>query len=352
MAGTDYFSAGNDAFVDEEYDKAKENYSQAIKLEPDKSAYYFKRSICNFKLQDYSGSALDAESSIKLDSKNPKAYLRLGLAKFQLKEYVAAKEAFQNLLALDATSKEAQEWIAKCKAEIPDEPSLASEVAKPVSGAPDADRTEQKPVGKLTIKHDWYQTETHVVLTLMTKNRKKDDVEIEFGKQNLSITVKLSSDNDFNWELDLAHLIEPKSCIFRVLSTKIEIKMQKAEGRRWTSLECRDEPVYAKLDNQDKSADDSATLHYPSSSKKYHDWDKLAANVEKEDSEEKKEGDAALNELFQKIYANADDDTRRAMNKSYQESGGTVLSTNWKDIGKEKVQVKPPDGMEYKKYEI
>ena len=39
------------------------------------------------------------------------------------------------------------------------------------------------------------------------------------------------------------------------------------------------------------------------------------------------------------------------MNKSFQESGGTVLSTNWKDVKKEKVEVKPPDCMEYKKYE-
>ncbi len=35
-----------------------------------------------------------------------------------------------------------------------------------------------------------------------------------------------------------------------------------------------------------------------------------------------------------------------------QESGGTVLSTNWEDIAKEKTEIKPPDGMEYKKYEI
>ena len=102
----------------------------------------------------------------------------------------------------------------------------------------------------------------------------------------------------------------------------------------------------------DKTADNAATHNYPSSSRKFHDWDKMAANIEKEDSEEKKEGDAALNDLFQKIYANADEDTKRAMNKSFQESGGTVLSTNWKDIGKKKVEVKPPDGMEYKKYEI
>jgi suppressor of G2 allele of SKP1 len=38
------------------------------------------------------------------------------------------------------------------------------------------------------------------------------------------------------------------------------------------------------------------------------------------------------------------------MNKSYMESGGTVLSTNWDEIGKEKTPVKPPDGMEFKKW--
>ena len=28
-----------------------------------------------------------------------------------------------------------------------------------------------------------------------------------------------------------------------------------------------------------------------------------------------------------------------------------MLSTNWNDIGKEKTEVKPPDGMEWKKYD-
>jgi suppressor of G2 allele of SKP1 len=39
------------------------------------------------------------------------------------------------------------------------------------------------------------------------------------------------------------------------------------------------------------------------------------------------------------------------MNKSFQESGGTVLSTNWNEVAKEKVTVKPPDGVEFKKWD-
>ena len=43
-------------------------------------------------------------------------------------------------------------------------------------------------------------------------------------------------------------------------------------------------------------------------------------------------GDAAVNGFFQQLYANADEDTKRAMLKSYTESGGTSLSTDWKEV--------------------
>ena len=40
------------------------------------------------------------------------------------------------------------------------------------------------------------------------------------------------------------------------------------------------------------------------------------------------------------------------MNKSFQESGGTVLSTNWNEIGAKKTEIQPPSGMEAKEYEL
>jgi suppressor of G2 allele of SKP1 len=55
--------------------------------------------------------------------------------------------------------------------------------------------------------------------------------------------------------------------------------------------------------------------------------------------------------LFQDIFANGSDETKKAMMKSFTESGGTNLSTNWSEVKKEKVKITPPDGMVAKPYE-
>jgi suppressor of G2 allele of SKP1 len=62
-------------------------------------------------------------------------------------------------------------------------------------------------------------------------------------------------------------------------------------------------------------------------------------------------GDSTLNEFFQNLFTNADDDTRKAMMKSFQESGGTALSTNWDEVKQGPVPIKPPAGSEARKWE-
>lgn len=41
------------------------------------------------------------------------------------------------------------------------------------------------PVPK--IKHDWYQTDTHVVITILIKNMKKEDIKLDMSDTTVSI---------------------------------------------------------------------------------------------------------------------------------------------------------------------
>lgn len=84
----------------------------------------------------------------------------------------------------------------------------------------------------------------------------------------------------------------------------------------------------------------------PSTKNALTDWENLVV----EEDEEVLEGDAALTGLFQTLYRNADDDTKRAMIKSYTESDGTSLSTDWRNVSRAKVETQPPDGMEARSF--
>lgn len=91
--------------------------------------------------------------------------------------------------------------------------------------------------------------------------------------------------------------------------------------------------------------------------KSQKNWDGITTGILSSDKEKTTDedpnvgGDSTLNGFFQKIFGDADDDTKRAMMKSYQESGGTTLSTNWDEVKKAPVEVKPPAGSEWKKWD-
>ena len=87
---------------------------------------------------------------------------------------------------------------------------------------------------------------------------------------------------------------------------------------------------------------------YPTSSRnKGTNWDKLATDFMASEEESSKTaakdpnagGDKALNELFQKLYADATDDQRKALVKSYTESNGTALSTDWDSVKKVRLRL-------------
>ena len=78
-------------------------------------------------------------------------------------------------------------------------------------------------------------------------------------------------------------------------------------------------------------------------------WD----GIDKELSEELGEhvlGGEGPNKMFQQLYEGATDDQKRAMNKSFIESGGTCLNMNWEEVKKGKVEGSAPEGAEMRRW--
>ncbi|XP_065320461.1 protein SGT1 homolog isoform X2 [Gordionus sp. m RMFG-2023] len=170
------------------------------------------------------------------------------------------------------------------------------------------------------IKYNWFQTEELIVIDLLLKNMNSDNVNIIINPDQSLIDVLNSS--------------------WKIYPTKIEIKLKKSEESHWS-----------KLEKENISDITSITHNYPSSTTRGpKNWDKIEKEIEKEEQDAKLEGEGAITQLFQQIYADGSDEVKRAMNKSFIESGCTVLSTNWKDVAEQKVKVKPPQGMEWKSY--
>ncbi|XP_025195390.1 protein SGT1 homolog [Melanaphis sacchari] len=179
---------------------------------------------------------------------------------------------------------------------------------------------------KVVIKKDWYQTESQVTISVLGKHTSKEDCHVQFEKNEVNIQAKFASGQPYNINLKLSKNIAPELSSFRVLSSKLELRLAKVEGIMWDVLE-------NTVDKTTKSA------VVP------RNWDKVVNDMTKD------EDDSDVNTLFKKIYSDGSDEVRKAMNKSFLESGGTVLSTNWKDVAQEKVDIKPPEGMEWKKWD-
>ncbi|XP_044142116.1 protein SGT1 homolog [Bufo gargarizans] len=319
----------SDSYITENPQRSLEELTKALEEKSDDAAYYSQRAYAHILLQNYNDAVLDAKRSLELQPNNANAFLRKGEAEFHLKNYSTAQDSFEQGQTLNSSESSFSSWIKKC------EEMLNS------SSCPELQSTNQKKA--LPYRHDWYQTESQVVITVMIKNVQKEDVHIWFTERQLSLNVNFPSGENYNLTLFLFHSIVPEQSTFKVLSTKIEIKMMKTEAIRWDKLEGQAErPI--------KHFAPESMHKYPSSSHYTKNWDKLVVEIKEEEKNEKKEGDAALNELFQQIYSDGNDEVKRAMNKSFMESGGTVLSTNWLDVGKRKVDVSPPDDMEYKKF--
>ncbi|KAI4347603.1 hypothetical protein L6164_008404 [Bauhinia variegata] len=349
----------NDAFIDENFELAVELLGQAIDLNRNNAELYADRAQANIKLNNFTEAVADANRAIELNPKLSKAYYRKGLACIKLEEYQTAKTALESGASLAPGDARFTNLIKKCDELIAEENRTILKQEKTTSK--DISVDDVQPVNdpsrqvvasppKPKYRHEFYQKPDEVVVTVFAKGVQKSCVSVEFGDQILSVRIDVPGEDAYNFQPRLFGKIIPARSRYEVLSTKIEIRLPKAEPIHWTSLEYSKEGAVPQRINVSSVAS-SQRPAYPSSKPTRVDWDKLEAQVKKEEKEEKLDGDAALNKFFRDIYQDADEETRRAMRKSFVESNGTVLSTNWKEVGSKKVEGSPPDGMELKKWE-
>ncbi|PSR91471.1 Protein SGT1 B like [Actinidia chinensis var. chinensis] len=373
---TDLAERAKEAFVDDDFETAVDLYTQAISLKPKNADLFADRAQANIKLKNFTEAVADANKAIELDPLMTKAYLRKGTACFKLEEYHTAKAALEKGASLAQNDSRFAKLITECDERIAEEtsdlnrssmpkvpvapiPANASVVSQSSDGSAgnpeeaEQGRSESSQVKEMEsfepkYRHSFYQKPEEVVVTIFAKGVPSKNVIIDFGEQILSVAIDVPGENKYHFQPRLFGKIVPSKCTFAVLSTKLEIRLVKADAINWPSLEYNQEVAVPQRVNVSLG---SQRPTYPSSKPRTQDWDKLEAQVKKEEKEEKLDGDAALNKLFGDIYKNADEDMRRAMVKSFVESNGTVLSTNWQDVGSKKIEGSPPDGMELKKWE-
>lgn len=178
-----------------------------------------------------------------------------------------------------------------------------------------------------SIRFDAYQTEKSISVNLYKGGKRVEIVEKKLDSKTLELKVKIDDNEEVNKWIFHGE-VKPDTVNVSEGAKKIEIIINKEEEVDWPS-------IFEEDGGREKNV------------KLYEGWENVKITPEDVDEfDYKKHGrrkGSDIMELFKQIYADATPEQRRAMNKSFEESGGTVLSTNWADVANRYVEPKPPE---------
>jgi suppressor of G2 allele of SKP1 len=119
----------------------------------------------------------------------------------------------------------------------------------------------------MSVRHDWYQNDEKVVVTVLLKNAVDKNYKCEISENSVHLTAE-----NYELLLELLNPIVPEKSSHKATPHKVEITVIKRDFGKWASLERKKEEKPVVIVTKKKQPED---------------WEKLAKEVEKsEDKEE------------------------------------------------------------------
>lgn len=284
--------------------------------------------ISLFKVKSYDDALAYALHAQKLDSQTPSIQMLVSM--------IERKYMKKHNLAMEQL-KAAEREILNAPIPIWNGADDHSEIANESPAILSKDTSSVKETVETNIKHDWFDSGKAIEISLYVKKIDSQSIKLNIQSRNLEIAFKDSNHKSFSFKIEkLAGEIIPGESSHKVYGTKMELILPKADERHWSTLQIDPDFLETEETFQIPKTDEHASgLQYPSSSSKKIDWSKIDLD-ENEDEENADSGDPES--FFRQLYENADDDAKRAMMKSFMESNGTSLSTDWGDVGSREVK--------------
>lgn len=91
------------------------------------------------------------------------------------------------------------------------------------------------------VRNDFYQTATTVIASLYLKKIDKERSKVEFRDANtLALDLHTSDQKRYRTVMTTFGAIEPERCGFKIMGTKLELTLAKADGSGWPVLRADD----------------------------------------------------------------------------------------------------------------